>query len=151
MGQKTEGTELARVKVWLLDTGPLVAYLNVRDRAHSKVAECLDRFTGQLVTTSAVITEAMYFVTESPDGAEALASFAVSAHLLVYECAHPLQLRDAVRIMKKYEDTPMDFADATLVLLADQLSTVDILTLDRRGFSAYRTPNRKGFRLVLDN
>jgi predicted nucleic acid-binding protein len=149
VGQKTEGTELTRVKVWLPDAGPLVPYLNVRDSAHNKVAECLDRFTGQLVTTSAVITEAMYFVTESPDGAEALAGFAVAAHLLVYECSHPFQLRDAVRIMKKYEDTPMGFAHATLVLLADQLPKVDILTLYRRGFSAYRTRNRNVFRLVL--
>jgi predicted nucleic acid-binding protein len=44
----------------------------------------------------------------------------------------------------------MDFADATLVLLAEALGVRDILTLDRRGFSTYRTRPRGGFRLVLD-
>ena len=43
----------------------------------------------------------------------------------------------------------MDFADATLVLLADELAVTEIVTLDRRGFSTYRTPKGKGFRLVL--
>ncbi len=138
------------MKVWLLDTGPLVAYLDGRDPAHNDVAECLEGFTGRLVTTSAVITEAMHFVSESSDGPEALAGFAQVVGLIVYECAHPIQLREAVRLMKKYADTPMDFADATLILLADQLSVVEILTLDRRGFSNYRTSRGKQFRLVLD-
>ena len=50
--------------------------------------------------------------------------------------------------MSKYSDTPMDFADATLVLLAEELGVTEILTLDRRGFSTYRTAKRKGFRLL---
>jgi predicted nucleic acid-binding protein len=137
------------VKVWLLDTGPLVAYLDRRDSAHAAVAGCLDTFTGQLVTTSAVIIEAMHFVSESSEGPEALASFAHAVGLLVYECAHPLQLKEAVRLMRKYSDTPMDFADATLVLLADELATIEIVTLDRRGFSTYRSNRGRSFRLVL--
>ena len=139
------------MRVWLLDTGPLVAYLDGRDPAHNDVAECLEGFPGQLVTTSAVITEAMHFVSGSSDGPESLAGFAQVVGLLVYECAHPTQIKDAVRLMKKYADTPMDFADATLILLAEQLSVVEILTLDRRGFSTYRMGRGKQFRLVLDN
>lgn len=51
--------------------------------------------------------------------------------------------------MKQYRDTPMDFADATLVLLAEELGLLDILTLDRRGFSTYRIGRGRAFRLVL--
>jgi predicted nucleic acid-binding protein len=50
--------------------------------------------------------------------------------------------------MRKYADTPMDFADATLVLLADATGILEILTLDRRGFSTYRTSKGKRFRLM---
>ena len=92
----------------------------------------------------------MYFVSGHTEGPSALAEFAAAAGLFVYECADPLQLRDATLLMRKYADTLMDFADATLVLLADQLKTYDIATLDRRGFSAYRTPLGKSFRLVMD-
>ena len=50
--------------------------------------------------------------------------------------------------MEQYAETPMDFADATLVLLADDLDVRRIFTLDRRGFSTYRTRSRKAFQVV---
>ena len=55
----------------------------------------------------------------------------------------------AANLKATYADTPMDFADATLVQLADAVGVIDILTLDRRGFSTYRTAKGKAFRLVL--
>jgi predicted nucleic acid-binding protein len=51
--------------------------------------------------------------------------------------------------MERYNDTPTDYADATLVLLADALRLCTVLTLDRRGFTTYRTPSRKAFKLAL--
>lgn len=45
----------------------------------------------------------------------------------------------------------MDYADATLVLLAGQLRCFDVATLDRRGFSTYRAAGNRGFRLVLES
>ena len=53
-------------------------------------------------------------------------------------------------LMKKYADTPMDFADATLVLLAEETGQSEILTLDERGFRTYRYRGTRRFRLVLD-
>jgi predicted nucleic acid-binding protein len=44
----------------------------------------------------------------------------------------------------------MDFADATLVLLAEALGQHEILTLDRRGFSVFRTRRGRPFRRPLD-
>jgi len=41
----------------------------------------------------------------------------------------------------------MDFADATLVVLAERLRTTAVLTFDRRDFGVYRVGRRK-FRLV---
>ena len=51
-----------------MDTGPLVAYLDVNDPGHSEVVARLDPFEGQLATTSAVITETMHFVSRSRNG-----------------------------------------------------------------------------------
>jgi predicted nucleic acid-binding protein len=68
----------------------------------------------------------------------------------VYDFAGRDELWEAAELMERYGDTPMDYADATLVLLAEALDLRSILTLDRHGFSAYRTPTRKSFKLVLE-
>ena len=137
------------MRACLVDTGPLVAYLDARDPNHGVVAAWLDGFTGQLLTTSAVITEAMHFVAASREGPELLAELVDLTATRVHDCTQPAQLRMAVALMKKYADTPMDFADASLVLLAGRTGALDILTLDRRGFSIYRAIKGKAFRMVL--
>jgi predicted nucleic acid-binding protein len=138
------------MKGWLLDTGPLVAYLNAKDAAHTEIVACLDSFSGQLYTTSAVITETMYFVATSVAGPRLLADFVTASGTQVYDFAQPKELREAADLMVKYINVPMDYADATLVLLAEKLGVRDILTLDRRGFSVYRTKRRQALRQVLD-
>ena len=138
------------MKTWLLDTGPLVAYLDAGERGHEEVAAHLDDFSGRLATTGAVITEAMYFVSGSKEGSRLLAEFTATSGAQVYDLCQPSELLEAALLMEKYADTPMDFADATLVLLAEALGVRDVLTLDRRGFSTYRTRRRRSFRLVLD-
>ena len=52
--------------------------------------------------------------------------------------------------MERYHDTPMDYADGTLVRLAESLDVYDVLTLDRRGFATYRAKHSRRLRLVLD-
>jgi predicted nucleic acid-binding protein len=51
----------------------------------------------------------------------------------------------AVRLMTRYHDVPMDYADATLVVVADALKLDTVLTADRRGFRAYRRANGTAF------
>jgi predicted nucleic acid-binding protein len=68
----------------------------------------------------------------------------------IHECTSVADLTAAAELMAKYADTPMDFADATLVLLARQLKINAVCTLDRHGFRTYRI-GRKAFQLVLDD
>ncbi len=138
------------MKTWLLDTGPIVAYLDPRDTAHSTVAPFFDRYTGELFTTSTVITEAMHFAALNPAGPRLLADFVAAIGLSVFDLTQPAVLSAAADLMEKYSDLPMDFADATLILLAEQTDILEILTLDRRGFTVYRTRDGKSFHLVLD-
>jgi predicted nucleic acid-binding protein len=138
------------LKTWLVDTGPLVAYLDAEDPTHEDVARKLEPFRGQLITTSAVITEVMHFVSADSRGPRLLVEWLAASSIAVYDFCQPLELRAAVALMEKYGDTPMDFADATLLLLAEALQTYEILTLDRRGFSTFRTRDGRPLRLVLD-
>jgi hypothetical protein len=134
----------------LLDTGPLVAYLNAADRQHEQIVDRVTDFSGRLVTTGAVVTEAMYFVSATEGGPRLLAEFVAASGMEIYDLSQPAELRRAAELMERFADTPMDYADATLVLLADALAIKEILTLDRRGFSTYRTAAGRGFRLVLE-
>jgi len=93
----------------------------------------------------------MHFVAPSERGPRLLADFIVSSGITVIDFTQPTILRDVAALMEKYSDLPMDFADATLVLLAEEIAVQEILTLDRRGFSVFRTPGRKPFHLVLDD
>lgn len=136
---------------WLLDTGPLVAYLDADDPSHTAVVDRLDDFEGSLVTTSAVVTEAMYFVSTFGDGPATLAEFIERTGTEVYDLCRPPELGEAARLMARYQDTPMDFADATLLLLAEGLGVHTILTLDRRGFATYRTRTSRALRLAIDD
>ena len=138
------------MRTWLVDTGPLVSYLDARDPAHGEVADRLDGFTGGLATTSAVVTEAMHFLSATRSGPRLLAELVRTSGMGLFDLCQPPELDAAAALMDKYADTPMDFADATLVLLAEALGQNEILTLDRRGFSAFRMRRGRSFRLVLD-
>jgi len=150
VAQAVAPAELAVVITWLVDTGPLVAFLDASDPAHEEVVSALRPFRGQLVTTSAVITEAMHFVAADRRGPHLLAELVAASSMVIYDLARLPELHEAVSLMEKYSDTPMDYADATLLLLAEALECENILTLDRRGFTTFRTRHGKPLRLVLD-
>jgi predicted nucleic acid-binding protein len=138
------------VRLRLLDTGPLVAYLDASDSAHADVVPCLEAWTGRLATTSAVVTEAMHLLSEAREGPRRLAELLIAANVEVHDLTQPADLPPVVDLMERYATVPMDFADATLVLLAEALPAQEIVTLDRRGFSAYRTRRGRALRVVPD-
>jgi uncharacterized protein len=131
----------------LLDTGAFVALV---DRSETKHADCvavLERWTGPILTTEAVLTETLYLVGPAwlPQKT-CLEFFLRGAFLLVP--SSKVSLQRAIALMEKYHDLPMDYADATLVALAEESETDHVFTLDRKGFSTYRLRGRKSFRLV---
>ena len=139
------------MNTWLVDTGPLVAYLDASEQGHAEVVSKADPYVGRIATTSAVITEAMHFVGGASTGPRLLVDLLVAWDVQVYDFSEPAGLPDVVALMEQYANVPMDFADATLVLLAEALCVQEILTLDRGGFSTYRTRPGHGFQLVLDH
>lgn len=139
------------MNIWLLDTGPLVAYLDSSEVEHGHIGDIIDGFAGTLATTAAVVTETMHFVRRARNGALAVSEFVSRSGLQVHALCDSADIRAAAELMLRYGDTPMDFADATLVLLAERLAVADILTLDRRGFNTYRLADGGPFNLVIDS
>lgn len=128
----------------IVDTGPLVALFQSRDRHHEAAKAILEANPATLTTTWPVITEACHFL--APPGRRALLTFIRRGALRL----EPLSAGDVPALddlLSRYDR--MDFADATLVLVAERTGISEIFTIDRRDFEAYRTPSGRRFKLLL--
>ncbi len=134
----------------LADTGFFVALANPRDRFHRVAAGALRDLHAPLVTTWPVLTETCHLLLGRL-GADAQERFLAgirkgAARVLPMEDRHLPRLE---ALMKKYRSLPMDLADASLVIAAEDLEEGRILSTDQRDFGAYRWKNRKPFRNLL--
>lgn len=130
----------------LLDTGPFVALVDRSEKSHDDCVAALEAWTGPIVTTEAVLTETLYLVGPEWKSQKVCLEFILRGAFHVVPSS-PASLRRVAVLMEKYRNVPMDFADATLVTLGEELETDWVFTLDRRGFSTYRLNRRKPFRL----
>lgn len=126
----------------LVDTGPLVALANARERRHAEAAEFFSRFDGALITTVAVVTEVCALLPRHL-GSKFLRSVKGSLFALVHVPEQELPALAA--LMDKYADRPMDFSDASLLWLSEASGIRDIATLDS-GFDFYRTARGRALR-----
>ena len=134
----------------LLDTGALVSLLDRSQTHHQKCRRAFAGWTGLTVSTEAVLTEATHLLGGVPGGRAACVDFFLAGGaVLVPSSAASLQR--VRKLLDKYADLPMDFADATLVALAEELDCTSVFTTDRTDFSVYRIRGRKPFRLVPDD
>jgi uncharacterized protein len=136
----------AAMRKLLLDTGPLVAMLDRSEKNHERCVSFLREFRGRLITTEPVITETVYLLGPSFRNQKPALDFVLCGGVEIFPLTQELIKRSS-QLMDKYSGIPMDFADATLVALGEQVSVHEILTLDYRGFSAYRTSSRKAFKI----
>jgi predicted nucleic acid-binding protein len=136
----------------LVDTGAVVALVNRDDRHHGEAVEWFRRFRGQLLTTEAVITETAYVLAASPAHQRAALLWferARAAGLLQVEAV--ADYAALVRIIDQYRSLPCDYADASLIALAERTGVGAIATVDQRDFSVYRLRGRRRFRILLAN
>lgn len=131
----------------LLDTGGLVTLLDRSQRDHAAFVEFFERWQGAVVSTEAVLTEASHLLGRVPGGRTVCLDFVLAGGVTLIPSSRAT-LEGCRALVERYADVPMDFADATLVVLAEDLGTNLILTTDRKDFSMYRIGGRRGFELV---
>ncbi len=128
----------------LLDTGALVALLDRSEKNHARCVEFFRSYMGAVYTTEPVLTEALYLLGPSARDQHACINFILEGGAILVPQT-PASLARAAALMTKYHDTPMDFADASLVVLAEETGIHEIFTLDARGFQTYRIHGKKRF------
>jgi hypothetical protein len=130
----------------LLDTGAFVALLDKSEKNHERCVTFFKEYKGKVLATEPVLTEAVYLLGPSIKAQKACIEFVLKGGAtLVPQSIESLSR--AVVLMEKYRDMQMDFADATLVSLAEETGIDEVFTLDRRGFSTYRIHGKKVFKL----
>jgi uncharacterized protein len=129
----------------LVDTGAILAILDRDDRWHSACVAALQQLRVPLLTSEAVLTELFHLVDRHE--IERAWRFVRSGTVTVGAITND-DLSSLNGLMLKYRDRPMDFADATLVHLAQRESISLILTIDHDDFETYRIGRHKKFRIV---
>lgn len=131
----------------LVDSGPLVALIDRGERRHMRCVEVLEDLILPMVTTWPAFTEAMYLLGRGGWYAQSLLWQLVLGGDLVLGTIEAPGLARIHALMAQYRDTPMDFADASLVVYAEQLGATRIFTLDSH-FQAYRLHDRQRLDIV---
>lgn len=121
----------------LVDTGPLVALFDPADESHKRCVRILKSIEEPLGTTTPVLTEAFHLLSPASLGAQRLMDFISEGGLMVWYLDDD-SLSRAFELMIKYSDNPMDLADASLVVIAENERLKKVFTIDRSDFAAYR-------------
>lgn len=131
----------------LLDTGPLVAFLNRTDPFHEWAIARLGEVEPPLLTCEAVLSEACFLLRRLPRGTEAVLKL-IERDLLRVAFALEPHLAEVRRLLRRYAQVPISFADACLVRLAELHAGSVLLTLDS-DFRIYRMHGRRTIPAVL--
>jgi len=124
----------------LLDTGPLVAFLDARERNHPWASEVFASLEPPLYTCESVISEALFLLRAHERGPNAVLEM-VDRGLIDIGFSLALEVEPIRKLMKKYAAVPMSLADACLVRMSELEPDSAVLTLDS-DFHLYRRNRR---------
>jgi len=131
----------------LIDTGALLALLDENDAWHERCAKAFSSLRLPLATSAAVIAEFFHLLGPNAQDVDTAWGFLRSGAVQMLPITDE-DMAELARLMKKYTDRPMDFADATLVHLAKRESLLTIFTIDHNDFETYRIDGKRKFRIV---
>ena len=129
------------MKSILIDAGPLIALFDKSDRYHSQSIQFLKSYKGILLTTWPVITETSHMLAFSVRTQIAFLEWINRGgmHLVEIEYSSIVRL---IELCNKFQDVPMDLADATLIVAAEERNIKEIATIDS-DFYIYRDVRKR--------
>jgi len=131
----------------VIDTGPLVALLNRRDRHHAWIRGLLDTVEPPLYTCEAVLSESCFLLRRIA-GAEAALLTLVARDVVRVEFGLGAEAGAVTALMQKFANVPMSLADACLVRMTELEPASTIVTLDH-DFRVYRRLKRQVVPVVM--
>lgn len=131
----------------LIDAGPLVAALRRRDAHHAWARAHFEAAKEPFATCEAVISESLFLLERSHHGKEALCSL-IERGVIVVRYSFEGEIAETLRLIRRYHNTPMSFADACLVRMAEKSDEAVVFTTDS-DFRTYRKNGRQVIPLII--
>jgi predicted nucleic acid-binding protein len=133
----------------LLDTGPLVAWLDEDDQWHETAVGLTRELTPPFDTCEAVLTEACFLLQKHPRAIMQIATWL--EHGFINMAFNLADSRERVfALMARYRDLPMSLADACLVSMVECGMGQRVFTLDHH-FQVYRQSRRRVVPVLMPN
>ena len=131
----------------LLDTGPLIASLSTQDQHHTWAYAQFKEHPLPFLSCESVVSEALFFLQKQSKGLEELQNLLLSG---VIEIALDFRAEalSILELARKYQNVPMDLADACLVRMAEIYPGSQILTIDS-DFTIYRRHRNKALNVIM--
>lgn len=135
----------------IIDTGFFVALHTKKDRYYKKAVQVCEQIKHRKwITTLPVIVETSHFFIQQDN----IQAVMLLMNILENDLLELFQITNghfsAIKtLMLKYKDLPMDLADASLIILANELNSGDIVSTDQRDFKTYRWKNHHPFQNLL--
>ena len=133
----------------VVDTGPIVALLDADEAHHDWARDQFDSLAPPLLTCEAVLSETSFLLQRI--GADP----SIPLTLVERGVLRVERLLDADedaleigRLIRRYRDVPMSFADACLVRLVERTDRASVMTLDS-DFHVYRQARRRVIPLLI--
>lgn len=133
----------------IIDTGPIVAFLNKHDSYHEWAKFQFSLFLPPLITCEAVISEACFLLRAYPKGIPNILEL-IERELLILPFDLQSESKAIKHLLEKYSNIPMSLADACLVRLSEQISDASIFTIDS-DFNIYRKNTRHKIPVIIPN
>jgi predicted nucleic acid-binding protein len=130
---------MAATKI-LLDTGPLIGYLNRKDQHHQWAVKRWSTLIEPLWTCEAVLSEAIYLLQSERMVLDSILYF-VESGIIRFDFSLEKNRVDVLSLLRKYSDQPMSLADACLVRMAELNENSQVFTTDT-DFLVYRRKGR---------
>jgi len=120
----------------LIDAGPLIALFDKSDKYHLKAISFLKTLERGLITTWPVITETSHMLSFSTKAQANFLEWIERGGLKIFELEHD-KIGRLSELTKKYDDVPMDLADASLIVASEVKGIHQIASIDS-DFYIYR-------------
>jgi predicted nucleic acid-binding protein len=125
----------------LVDTGPLVAFLNKRDRFHDWTAAQWNQIAAPMLTCEAVVSETCFLLSGIKSGSNRVMQL-IQRKILRISFHLEEHIDPVNKLLIKYQSVPMSLADACLVRMSELHSNSSVFTLDS-DFNLYRKNGRQ--------